>query len=250
MSYLKAKKNEEECTRPVVWLVIFTDVIALLLTFFVLLYSMSMPIEEKWTEMTSALNTEFNKFYSVKWNEGSQDTISIDKLDYSSALDLEYLKVLVEELVSEDASLQQVKLILQSDHLIISMPSDLLFDPGQANVKERGSKALFALGGVLARIRNRIEIVGHTDPRPLTGTPRTYNDNWDLSLARALQVGTILENVGYKRDMTIRGVSSARYDELPLGFSEAMRLDLARRVDIVIMEDDGGRRRILNMGLF
>ena len=56
--------------------------------------------------------------------------------------------------------------------------------------------------------------------------------------------------VGYSRDVIVRGMSSARYDELPSTVPEQQRLDLSRRVDLVVMEDDGRTRSFLQIGSF
>ena len=106
-------------------------------------------------------------------------------------------------------------------------------------VKSQANQALFTLAGALGRIKNRVEIVGHTDPRPVSGGQ--YPSNWELSLARATNVAAVLENVGYEQDVVVRGQASGRYDDLPDTVNAADRLDLSRRVDIVVMEDDGRR---------
>ncbi len=246
--FFRMKTSEGDKPVPL-WLITFTDVMALMLTFFVLLYSMSVPKEEEWSHMTAALNMEFNKFYNSKWDRATQDSINIEKLDFSSALDLDYLTALVQQLIENEGGLTNVVLIPQKDRLIVSLPSDLLFDVGKADVKDEGSKALFSLGGALSRIKNRIEVIGHSDPRPIQAESGEFASNWELSLARGLRVAGILENVGYRRSITVRGLSSARYDELRGEMAEEERLDLARRVDIVIMKDSGSRRRLLDMGL-
>lgn len=230
------------------WLITFTDIMALMLTFFVLLYSMSVPEVEQWEEVTSSINKGFSKFYSPEQFAGSQDTISIEKVDRSEALNLNYLGSLIEAKIEENPSLKEVVVINATDRLIISMPEDLLFEAGQDQVKIQGKRALFALGGLLARIRNRIEIAGHSDPRPITNQNSKFSSNWELSLSRAAQVSNILSQVGYRRDMIARGMSSARYDELPSNISEQQRLDLSRRVDIIVMRDDGGSRGFLAIG--
>lgn len=233
---------------PPLWLVTFTDVMALMLTFFVLLYSMAVPEEELWTTMTSALNSELGKFYSDDWEQGAQDTINIDKIESSKALDLDYLETIVQELISKEENLDDIVIIPQKDHLVISLPDNILFNTGEAEVIEEGKDAIFSLGGTLSRIKNRIEVIGHADPRPISGENAPYPSNWELSLARALNVAGILETVGYRRPITVRGLSSARYDELP-DINEEARLSYARRVDIVVMEDDGSRSNLVDFGL-
>ncbi len=242
-----ASTNDDE--GPSLWLITFTDIMALMLTFFVLLYSMSVPEEEKWEDISNSVTKGFSKFYSPQYFQGPQDALSIEKLDLSEALDLQYLQTLLEKVISNDEGLKDIVIIPQDNRLIISLPQDLLFEVGKDEVSVRGQKALFALGGSMARIRNRIEIVGHTDPRPVSeGNTNGFSSNWGLSLSRAAQVSNILQQVGYRRNIIVRGISSARYDELPATMDEEQRLDLARRVDIVVMSDDGSTRGFLEFG--
>lgn len=233
------------------WLVTFTDIMALMLTFFVLLYTMSMPHEEEWSRMTQALNQEFNKYdaYAPQWNAAPQDSINIDRVDFSSALDLDYLSVLLRQTLRDQAGAQNIVFIKNRDRLIISMPSDALFASGQADVLSEGRKTLFMMGEALSKIRNGIEVLGHTDPSPIEKTAGRFESNWHLSLARAANVAGILEASGYRRPIALQGMASARYDELPDDISEEERLSLSRRVDIVILKSTGNKRHGFDLGL-
>lgn len=244
----KGPRSSSEHQGPSLWLITFTDIMALMLTFFVLMYSMSVPQEEKWEEISDSLIKGFSKFYAPKYYQGAQDTLSIEKLDLSDALDLNYLATILQKIIEGDERLQDIVLIPQDDRLIISLPQDLLFEAGKDEVGIRGQKALFALGGIMERIRNRIEIVGHSDPRPMSDTAEGFSSNWGLSLSRAAQVASILKQVGYERGAIVRGVSSTRYDELPAKMDEEQRLNLSRRVDIIVMSDDGSSRDFLEFG--
>ncbi len=226
------------------WLVSFTDVMALMLTFFVLLFSMAEPEQQDWSQITSALQSELNKFYGAPQNRGTQDAVNIDKIDFDEALNISYLASLMETVLSESKFMEEVTLTPQPGQLVISLPRDLLFDLGAAAVKEDGSRALYSLGGSLSRIRNKIEIAGHADPRPVSGGAGQFDSNWDLSMARAASVAAILENVGYEGEVTIHGHSSGRYDDLQGIVEEDLRLDLARRVDIIVMDHDGSKQKV------
>ena len=245
--FVKNPKQSDKVEAPL-WLITFTDIMALMLTFFVLLYSMSIPEVEKWEELTASINKGFSKFYSPQQFAGAQDTISIDKIDPSEALNLNYLRGLIEAKMKNEEILNDVVILRTADRLMISLPENLLFEAGQDEVKTQGKRALFALGGLLSRIRNRIEVVGHSDPRPITNQAGRFASNWELSLSRAANVANLLLQVGYTRDIITRGMSSARYDELPETIPEEQRLNLSRRVDIVVMQDDGGTRSILRFG--
>ena len=236
---LVRKGNDASQAVPL-WLITFTDVMALMLTFFVLLYSMSVPVEEKWQEIADSLSSKFNYEESRPHNAGSQDVISIDRIDKSRALSLMYLKALVKNLLKTNG-VKDVIVFQNDKRLVICLPSELLFKSGSAQINLKGKKVLFALGGALSRVKNRIEVAGHTDPRPITGGNGPYRTNWELSLARSASVAVMLKDVGYTRDITIRGLSSARFDEMSEEASAEERYSLSRRVDIILMDDDGLR---------
>ena len=226
------------------WLITFTDIMALMLTFFVLLYSMSAPEEEQWDSVTKGITNQITKTYSAPQSAGQQREINISKIDFSKAQSLQYLNSVLGNAIEKDEALKNITLIQQEDSLIVSIPEDLLFDSGQTDVSTNGKQVLYALGNSLARIRNRVEVIGHTDPRPVQNTSNIYASNWELSLARAAGVSAILENAGYNRTVIVRGLSSSRYDDLPEDMSEEERLSYARRVDIEIMPDDGTERSL------
>ncbi len=239
------RKTIKDESRVPLWLITFTDVMALMLTFFVLLYSMSTLQEDKWEDMSRGLTYKQNQFDAAAFNAGSQDVISLDKIDKRKALHLDYVKTLISGLL-EQKNINDVLLIENGKRLIISLPSKVLFESGKADIEADGKKIIFELGGVLSRIKNRIEVVGNTDPRPITGAG-TYTTNWQLSLARAVSVSRVLRDVGYNRNITVRGISSARFDELSEEISENNRYRLSRRVDIVVDNDNGYRKNAFDI---
>ena len=263
---MKIKKNEEEKEtfqtpkhgrrltdatteeRPYLWLLTFTDVMGLMLTFFVLLFSMVEPEQEKFDEIASALNNEFNTFYGSLMSAGPEDSINIERINYDRALDINYLDALIKAVAENNTSLKD-KLTLnpQGDHLIVSLPQDLLFEPGSASLRAESNRALYALGGTFSRIKNKIELTGHADPRPVElGELGAFVSNWDLSLTRAMAVAAVLDKVGYNEPVIVRGAANGRYIDLKGMDDENRRLDLSRRVDIDIMNHDGRRARVFS----
>lgn len=242
-----SRRMGDQSSGPSIWLISFTDVMALMLTFFVLLFAMSNPKQEEWEDFTKNVQKNFNRFYGQVLNRGQEDAINIAKINFSQALDLNYLKALIENLIEKEPSLRIAKLIDNGDSLIISLPQSILFEVGEADIRNEANKVLFTLAGTLGRIKNRVEVVGHTDPRPINGSK--YPSNWELSLARAASVAGVLQNVGYENGLAIRGQASGRYEDVPQSIPENERLDLSRRVDIVVMEDDGRREKLFDIGL-
>lgn len=227
-----------------IWLISFTDVMALMLTFFVMLFAMSEPEKEQWTDIMTALKSELNSYYGPAFSQGPQETINLDKIKLDRALDIGYLNLLIKSIVGESEYLSDAVINRQRDHLVISLPQNLLFRTGDAEPVDEGLRALYALGGALSRIKNKIEIIGHADPRPVGDRNEDFDSNWELSLARALNVAAVLENVGYDKDIIVRGLSDGRYQDIGNQADEQTKLAISRRVDIVIMNHDGRKSDI------
>jgi chemotaxis protein MotB len=227
------------------WLVTFTDIMGLMLTFFVMMFAMSVPKQEQFTEMAAALNSELNPLYGQTQNAGPEDALDINKIDFDRALDINYLKALITaEIEKDDVLKTNAVLTPQGDRLVLSLPQSLLFETGKAEIREASARTLYTLGGSFSRMKNKLDLVGHADPRPLSDGQGAYTSNWELSLARAAAVAAAMDKVGYTDPVTIRGSASGRYQELNGIVDENQRLELSRRVDIVIMDHAGKARKV------
>ncbi|MEM6781909.1 MAG: flagellar motor protein MotB, partial [Pseudomonadota bacterium] len=243
------RRKFDQDTTTSMWLVSFTDVMALMLTFFVLLFAMSNPKKEDWEDFTTNVKEQFSRYYGLALNAGQQDSINIQKVNFEEARDLRFIQQLMNEQLEQVETLRRINVIPQPPNaerpsrLIVSLPSDLLFESGSAAIRDEGSSALFDLQVFLDRIPNRLEVIGHADPRPIPAGSE-FPSNWELSLTRAASVAAALENYGYGKDLTMRGQSSGRFQELPDDLTTSEKLSLSRRVDIVIFPDTGERLNI------
>jgi chemotaxis protein MotB len=217
------------------WMVIFTDLVSLMLTFFVLLFSMSHVQVDKWDDMIDALSQTLNPS-----REKTTTTVSaqynISTVFRKRAINLDYLTAVLGETIAQEPVLAKSQLVLGDDRLIIVVPGDLLFEPGRAVLSQRARDALFHLGGVLRNVGNQIGINGHTDPRPPSGG--AHASNWELSLARSVAVANTLRRTGYPYDIMTLGHADTFYARLP-ELPVEQRQALARRVDIVIFPTVG-----------
>lgn len=217
------------------WLVTFTDLTALLLAFFVMLFAMSNIKVDKWSDMVSALSQSLTPS-STEEVPSATAPFNIGTVFRKRAVNLDYLTAVLEEALADHPLLRGAQLLRLEDRLIIALPGDLLFPEGRANLSDRAEDALFNLGGVLRNIGNQIGVNGHSDPSP----PREeeYASNWELSLARAIVVANSLKRSGYTEDIIAYGYSDSRYSQLP-DLPDEQRRELGRRVDIMVMPTAG-----------
>jgi len=212
------------------WLLTFTDLSALMLTFFVLLFSMSTIKTTEWQNLVDALNPNLQSVQEIVVAL-PQSPKAAEAVQRVPGTDLGYLAAVLKEQMDADPQLNQVRVAHDGERLVISVPGDLLFAPGSIELGEAGGKAAFALGGVLRNLRNVIEIAGHADPQQ---TGADYPSNWELSLARAAVLSGMLSEVGYRGEILVRGYGEARYGEVDPTLPDDARMALARRVDIIV----------------
>ncbi len=113
----------------------------------------------------------------------------------------------------------------------VSLSEQLLFPSGSAVVNPKGVDALSKLAAVLNLDSTvAVNIEGHTDSIPIRGR---YQDNWDLSTARANAIVRILVN-NYKVDPT-RVISSGHsyYEPVAPNSTPEGRAE-NRRTDIIL----------------
>ncbi len=224
---------EEKKSNAGGWMVIFADLLALLLTFFVLMFSMSSVQVSKWQAMVTSLSENLNP---ERANIQDEDWNKIDEalVFEETALSLVYLKNIFEEKLSRDPILTRSTVTVLDDRLSISLPADLIFELGQAQLEPDARAAMLELGAALSSIDNEIIVVGHSDLEPISG--RFYPTNWELSLVRAISIAQLIKSGGYMGDVEAYGNGSSRFKFLDETIPLDERYHLARRVDVIVLQ--------------
>ncbi|MDB3952262.1 OmpA family protein [Alphaproteobacteria bacterium] len=217
------------------WLLSFGDVTALLLTFFVLLFSMSTLQSEKWEVVTSKLNSSKQSFNQLKPMPNAVNNVSTVEL--VPALPLGYLGEVLEEKLQADPVLARAIIHRLEGMIVVSLPFDLLFAAGEVTLTDVAKEALFRMGGVIATLGNQIDIEGHSAPKE--DENGIFTSAWTMSLARAVAVSNELVRSGYIQNTTVLGLGASRFNQIDQRLSYERRSALARRVDIVIHPDQG-----------
>jgi chemotaxis protein MotB len=121
-----------------------------------------------------------------------------------------------------------------AEGLNLSLENSLLFEPGKARINPRGIAVLGKIAARLKTLPNRVRVEGHTDDAPIA--TELYPSNWELSVARAVNVLKYLINAG--------PISSARMSAVGYGdsrplYSNSSRQSRAknRRVEIILVSE-------------
>jgi len=130
----------------------------------------------------------------------------------------------------------QLKVTARRGSLVLSLPSEVLFPSGSADLSESGKMAVLEVGFNLKRLADRrFLVVGHTDDQPLKGS--TYKDNWELSTARAVTVTQFLVSAGLN-PKTMMAAGHGEHDPAASNKTKEGR-EKNRRIEIVLLPDLG-----------
>ncbi len=139
----------------------------------------------------------------------------------------------------------ELSVSIKNGKVYVSLSENLLFPSGSAVVNPKGKVALGKLAAVLnSNPEITVDIEGHTDSIPIRGR---YQDNWDLSTARANSIVRIL-TVEYQVDPTrIIASGHSSYDPVQSN-STADGRALNRRTEIILSPKLDELYRLLEAG--
>ncbi len=218
------------------WLITFADLAAVMVAFFVLLFSMAEVDSDKWEGTTTAFDRQF-RISDAAVTPRPVAASNITQRVEDSALDLRYLERVVGEQLDEQAALQDVRMAVSPDRLALDFPGELIFANGRVGVSAGGRQSLFVLGGLFAGIDNQVAVVGHAEPEAADGQS---DIDWELSLVRAARVARALRSAGYDRAIEVQGRSGSRFGgPAPAATTTGPRAMPVRRIEIIVQSETG-----------
>ena len=213
------------------WMVTFADLLSLMLTFFVLLFSMSTVKFENWKAVVATMSSEFNQ-QRPKLDIKPRETTNQLQPTAGAGLNLNYLQVLLERSVGAHPAFEGTIIHRENNQVVISIPASLLFERKASELKKGSLRPLQQLAGALLQIKNKIRIAGHTDAIPISSGK--YRSNWELSLARARIVAGILTDSGYRRSMIVLGFADTLSNDTGTKNDNDVK---AERIDIIVVSE-------------
>ena len=212
------------------WLITFTDLVSLMLRFFVVLFAMSIVKYDEWKNISDSLSQTLQPTTEPQVKAVTA-TFNIGIIFKKEAIDLDYLPSISEENITKTEDLKGTRIASFDDHLVISFRGDGLFQPGQAALESDVQAAIFVLGGVFQNIGNQITVNSHTDQKRPVGD--AYASNWELSDGRAALVANALRKPGYQDMIFALGFADSKCGSLP-DINEVEREAMALRIDIIV----------------
>lgn len=223
------------------WITTFSDLMSLLLTFFILLFSFSELDAVKFKNMAIALQSVLmgetsTTIFEEQLPADNPIATPIPAPDISE-LQQEIQEVFkkVKEYVEEHGLEAQVSVKADARGVVIDIKESVLFDLGKADIKPESKVLLDKLALLIEEIDKDIVVEGHTDNLPIN----TYQfpTNWELSVVRAVNV---LRYFVEEKDVDPLRISATGYGEYrPLEYNDTTEGRAAnRRVNILLLVYD------------
>lgn len=222
------------------WMIIFTDMMTLLLTFFIILVSMSVIDEHSRVRAVLSVRNVFGIDNSrFNFNElddargissGAQSTRPEDRPNEAR------------QLVFSDN--QNITLRHSESFLTLEVSNDMLFEPGGVSISEAGRVALDRLIPVLLNMRYPAVIAGHGSIGYSEGAgtslraERLADTSWALSMSRSLAVYRHFIARGVRGSLLLMESFGSHRPEYDNSTADGRRRN--RRVDIVLDKRNSG----------
>ena len=246
------KRREEKEPNHERWLLTYSDLITLLMIFFVVMYASSTVSTDKYKKLSQSLNVAFEG-NNGKTIIGDNTAISIedpstkviDKMIEDSKLSqdnktfeenkMELIKKNVDKYLKQNGLSAVVSTKIDERGLQVSLKSTLLFDIGKAEIKPESIKKLISIGKILNKVDNYVRIEGHTDSTPINNYE--FSSNWQLSAFRATNVTELLIS---KAGIQPQKISAVAYGENRPVATNSTEIGKAknRTVDIIILSSN------------
>ena len=186
---------EEEMGIPE-WVVTFGDMMSLLLTFFILLFSMSEPKKEESKAMMESLRRSFGHDMSIASvmpgpaPPANSQLAKLASMGRAQRADTMNGGDKVKAPVGDHA---RVRAIRPSEET--SVGGVVQFPEGACDLTEMDKQALISTAAVVGGKPQKIAIRGHTSSRPLS-PDSPYRNHWDLAYTRCFKVKEFLIEQG------------------------------------------------------
>ena len=228
--------EEEDVAGIPEWVVTFGDMMSLLLTFFIMLVSMSeIKKDEQFQAMLESMRRQFGSYDTAvpsavpgtTSNNSAMQTI--DSLGSSRRRNTEEGGSNVESISGEKPNVQTVR-----PGKNLTLGGVIYFDEDSAELSEEGKTALSRIVPQISGKPQKVEIRGHASRKP-PPTDSGFRDHWDLAYTRCYNVMQLLVEQGIEPER-IRLGSAGANEPIDNGLSDEHRRRNAR-VEVMMWDE-------------
>jgi chemotaxis protein MotB len=246
------------------WLATYSDMMSLLMCFFVLLFAISSVDAEKFSAFAASFSNSAQQMnilagglgdgLTQRMGNGIIEMPMVDRNDDRNTGQGQGGESEFQRLASDfktyfaDSEKGQDIYISENEadgSITITLGDGVLFDSGSADVREEALVMLDYIANELHKFPGLdIEVVGHTDNVPMRNNA-TYPDNWHLSFGRAISVAQFL--IYDKGFSPYQIMAVGRGEHVPVASNDTdVGRAMNRRVEIKIRQPVGAEPFALN----
>jgi chemotaxis protein MotB len=227
------------------WLTTFNDLVTLLMVFFVLLFTMSTIDSRKMLDFQYAmqsglgiLKTGKDVSISVKRTQPVDDMSHI-MTQAEGERNKQGTSPLPDKLIDQIRQLMEDDLDIQvtstPQGTRLSFEDQVLFDFGRADINPAGYEMLNQIAKAIKNVSKPVRVEGHTDNVPIQ--TRRFPSNWELSVARAVNVVKYFAEVGKIDPHRLSAVGYGESRPVVANDTASNRAQ-NRRVEILLLTED------------
>jgi chemotaxis protein MotB len=225
----RKKKMKNGAPGAPAWMTTYSDMVTLLLTFFVLLFSMAEIDKFKFNEAVVSLRGAFGMVQS-RMIKDSPLEITVPQV---AVISYDMLQRVYKQVIVNIEKLEldkDIEVVIDRGTMVLRMTENVLFDPGSSSLKKEAEPVLRKVADLISPLPFHVRIEGHTDNTPSKYFEKT---NWDLSAFRAI---TVLKYFAENKLFSLDLLSAVGYGEQrPLVPNDSIEnRALNRRVEIVL----------------
>ena len=158
------------------WLITYSDLVTLILTFFILIAAISKVDPLKFERVAQSLSGAYGKE------------------DKRQQIDLRTVYKMINDLISNSSYASKVNVELLPIGVAVTFKGNTLFTRGKATIQDDIEPILIGLASVIQKLPYNVAVEGHTDDVPISSDE--FPSNWELSTARASRVVRYLISKG------------------------------------------------------
>ena len=180
-----AFKKEEECPKPPAWLTSFSDLMSLLLTFFILIYAMS--------SLDVAQLEKFISYFQPERKMFIRKTSILPPINPPPKEVAIKIKRRIQKILPPWA----FQIVITADFVKLRLFDKVFFEGGSYTLTEKAKLALEEVAQVLKKLPENVSIrvEGHVNSL-VEVQDRVVRDKWELSVRRATEVVRFLQSQG------------------------------------------------------
>jgi chemotaxis protein MotB len=233
----RRKRDNDEHENLERWLITYSDLITLLLAFFIMMYTFSKQDAQKYQEVSEHLKSIFTGKSVLTGGSGPASgsgptNIAIKTSTNSDAVRRE-LENEVRSMAEWTDPEKKISVFKDERGIVIRIMDKAFFNEGKADLKGSAKYALDKIMPIISNNKKPVRIEGHTDNVPIR--TNEFKSNWELSTRRATEVVRYLVEAHHFPPDRISASGFAEYHPITSNDTSENR-SLNRRIEIILIQ--------------